>query len=108
MVMPLESMRLPLKTDAQAVVACLNEGIAKGFVPRQSNMDQGRQIDRYEVRPFGYRFRPIKNDHIPDGWGVYPRWSYKDRPELGKDFGGPFMIAEEAMRHLQRQNQETV
>lgn len=59
---------------------------------RPSNLEHGRVVDRFEVRPFSFRHIPgWGTTNTPDSWGVWPRWSYADSPDLGTDFGGPFV-----------------
>lgn len=49
---------------------------------------EGKRVVRFVVRPHAW----IEGTRIPRKWGVWPTWEYTDRPDLGPQFGGPFMV----------------
>lgn len=51
-----------------------------------SSLGSDRSISDYEVRAHSWH-----SDGSPRTWGVWPRWAYVDRPDLGAQFGGPFL-----------------
>ena len=83
---------------AQAACSKLNQALVTDCPPKPSNLDEGKNIVCFEVRPFSFRHMPNYGPtRIPESWGLWPRWSYEDRPDLGSQFGGPFMLANEAL-----------
>jgi hypothetical protein len=69
------------REDADSLCALANEQRI-GFPPARSDA----RIVRYEVRAHSWH-----EDSSPRTWGVWPVWEYNDRPDLGANFGGPFM-----------------
>lgn len=65
---------------------------------RPSNLERGRNISRVDVQ--GHSWNP---NHSSIGlpsiktWGLNPRWAYDDRPDLGDQFGGPFIPLQEVV-----------
>ena len=97
--------RIETKASAQRACDRLNAMLAEEKAPRPSNIEPDRIIDRFEVRPFSFRHSPLTGTtNCPDSWGIWPRWSYADRPDLGPDFGGPFMPANEAIGYASSVN----
>lgn len=45
-----------------------------------------KRIERNEVRAHSWH-----EDGSPRTWGIWPIWAYSDRPDLGAQFGGPFV-----------------
>ena len=84
------------KTRAEELCAIANERIKQGWRP--SNLERDRIIDRVDVQP--HSWSPNHSSiglPSPRTWGLNPRWSYNDRPDLGVDFGGPFIILQEVL-----------
>lgn len=84
------------KREAQALADRANELIKTGWRP--SNLERGRNISRVDVQP--YSWNPNHHSTLSPSvraWGLNPRWSYDDRPDLGDQFGGPFIILEDVL-----------
>jgi len=97
--------RIETQESAQRACNSLNAALAEGKTPRPSNIEHDRVIDRFEVRPFSFRHSTLTGTtNCPDSWGIWPRWSYGDRPDLGTNFGGPFMPANEAIGYASSVN----
>jgi hypothetical protein len=47
-----------------------------------------KRVVRFEVRPHAWQ----EGTNLPTRWGVWPVWEYADRPDLGPQFGGPFLV----------------
>lgn len=75
---------------ADSLCARANEGRV-GYPPERG---VDARIVRYEVRAHSW-----DKAGAPLTWGVWPVWEYVDRPDLGANFGGPFM----ALSSLERE-----
>lgn len=78
------------KDRAEKLCDHANELIESGWRP--SNLERGRNITRVEVR--AYSWNPNHHSTLMpsiETWGLNPRWAYDDRPDLGDQFGGPFI-----------------
>jgi hypothetical protein len=78
------------KVRAEKLAERANHMIKDGWRP--SNLERDRVIDRVEVR--GFSWNPNHHSTLSPSiktWGLNPRWAYADRPDLGVDFGGPFI-----------------
>lgn len=69
------------KATAERLAAIANQN-----APCPLAVGSERTVTRFEVRGWAWdrEGRAIK-------WGVWPVWAYDDRPDLGAQFGGPFV-----------------
>lgn len=69
------------KATAERLAAIANQN-----VPCPLAAGSERTVTHYEVRGHAYdrEGRAIR-------WGIWPVWAYNDRPDLGAQFGGPFV-----------------
>lgn len=61
--------------------------LANDTMPHPSNLESNRIVTRFETR--AHAWDDVTGN--PVSWGVWPRWRYADRPDLGSSFGGPFV-----------------
>lgn len=69
---------------AKRIAERVNKHLAEGGRLPHQNL-----VDRVEVRAHSWGVRPTYLGS-PETWGIWPRWAYADRPDLGAQFGGPF------------------
>lgn len=84
------------KERATKLAENANQLIKAGWKP--SNLDYGRVISRVDVQ--AHSWNPNHSSiSLPSirTWGLNPRWAYADRPDLGDQFGGPFIPLQEVV-----------